>query len=119
MRKRRTTTRMLLTSLVSMAASGAQAFDNQAAMAFSRANAGKFRTEVTEIQGVTVGKTITVNGLLDYIDVMALGLKYNPDSVTATPKSLARLGSLKIHEKCVPKGSFGSERLRREKDSEA
>lgn len=82
------------------------AADNDRAIAFSRANANKFRTEVTEIKGITINKTITVTGSLDYIDVMALGLKYNPDSGIATPFSVAQFGNLKFYEKCVPKGYF-------------
>lgn len=81
--------------------------DNSAVIAFARNNAEKFKNEITKTKGVELGTKVTVQGNLDKIDLMGLGLKYDAESgEMVIGFSLVRLNRLIFLESCKKNGSF-------------
>lgn len=81
--------------------------DNTKIISFARTNAEKFKSETTAVKDVTLGSKLTVRGVLDYIDLMPFGLRYDDAAGEAfVGYSLATLYTLKLSESCKLGRSF-------------
>lgn len=85
----------------------ASASDNGRAFAFARANAERFTTEVTEVQGIQLGSKITVQGALDSLDFSFLQPTYDPAAGELVIQYRhAEVGGLQLSEVCKSAGAY-------------
>ena len=98
---------VILVVAVLLLAGRASASDNGRAYAFARANAERFTTEVTEVQGIQLGSKITVQGALDALDFSFLRPAYDPPAGELVIEYRhAEVKSLQLSEVCKPTGAF-------------
>lgn len=81
--------------------------DNTSAVAFSRANAEKFKNEIREVKGLTWGTKITVTGTIPKFDIITyLNPTYDPENSEMVLGKYAHMGGLTFFESCRANGSF-------------
>jgi hypothetical protein len=81
--------------------------DTDAVLAFARANENKFKNEIKETRGITVGSKVNLQAPWSAIELTGLGLSYDPDSgQVMTNSMIAILPTLMFSRTCVNKGSY-------------